>query len=391
MDRGLLTVYGFVHNTYMRGIYISVFILFLFYPAVSSAQAELVPDTMVFSKAKVLEISNERDTTIPGTDTPTKEQTLQVEILDGAQKGQVVEFENDYTQLKRGEVFYLRHISNRLTANEYYSVADPYRLNVLIGLAVVFLVLTAYFGGIQGVRGLVSLGGSLVLIFFLLIPGVLQGYSPVLVTVSVASLIIIVGSYITHGFNRTTSAAVLGMIGTVILTGIAAHFVMQMSHLSGFTSEENVYLNFNTQGSIDMVGLLFGGVMIGLLGVLYDSAIGQAIAVEELFRAGKDMNRLQVYKRAIRIGREHIGALVNTLAIAYVGAALPLLLLLSNNASTGIVFMLNSELLATEIIRVLIGSIGLILAVPITTLLATYMLEGVSWPANNEQHVGHRH
>ena len=115
--------------------------------------------------------------------------------------------------------------------------------------------------------------------------------------------------------------------------------------------------------------------MIGLLGVLYDIAIGQAIAVEELFRAGIHLSRSQIYTRAIRIGREHIGALVNTLAIAYVGAALPLLLIVQDS-TYGVAYAINNEIFATEIVRILIGSIGLILAVPITTFLASYMLAG---------------
>jgi uncharacterized membrane protein len=165
------------------------------------------------------------------------------------------------------------------------------------------------------------------------------------------------------------------MIATVLITGIGAYYVVHAAHLSGYNSEEDVYLNFNSKGTIDLVGLLFGGIMIGLLGVLYDIAIGQAIAVEELFRAGVHMTRRQIYRRAIRIGREHIGALVNTLAIAYVGAALPLLLIVQDS-SYGIAYAINNEIFATEIVRILIGSIGLILAVPVTTLLASYMLAG---------------
>ena len=132
--------------------------------------------------------------------------------------------------------------------------------------------------------------------------------------------------------------------------------------------------------------------MIGLLGVLYDIAISQAIAVEELFLAGTHMSRVDIYKRAIRIGREHIGALVNTLAIAYVGVALPLLLLLTQtySGSASLSSVLNSELFATEIVRILVGSIGLILAVPITTFVAVWMLSKVSSITHTGSH-GHRH
>lgn len=168
------------------------------------------------------------------------------------------------------------------------------------------------------------------------------------------------------------------MIATVIFTGLLAHFAVNMTSLSGFVGEETTYLNFNTRGSIDFVGLLLGGIMIGLLGVLYDSAISQAISVEELHNIGPHLPRKTIFKRAMRIGREHIGALVNTLAIAYVGVSLPLLLFFStathNSVGNSILFLLNRELFATEIIRTIIGSIGLTLAVPITTLFAVFML-----------------
>lgn len=360
----------------------------LLFPSMAYAQNELIIDTTVVQQAQVTAVHNQHTSILPGTDTEVTTQTLTAQILEGTGAGTSIVFENDYTQLEVGDVFYLRHIIDGIDGTSMYSVADPYRLQTLGILAFLFVALLFAFGGIQGVRGLASLCGSVLLIVYVLLPGIYSGYSPILVSITVASLIIILGSYITHGFNKTTSSAVLGMLATVCITGLAAYITMDAANLSGFTSEESVYLNFNTQGSINMVGLLFGGIMIGLLGVLYDMAIGQAVAVEELFRAGKELSRRQVYLRAIRIGREHIGALVNTLAIAYVGAALPLLLLLQGS-STDIWFLLNKEIFATEIVRVLIGSIGVILAVPITTLIATYVLAHI--PKGNLEHTSHRH
>jgi uncharacterized membrane protein len=360
-------------------------------PFLAYAEEGTMSDTMTILKAQVLQVTDAKDTVVLGTDTTTKVQTIQAKVLEAPDTGKIVTFSNDYTQLVVGEIFYLRHISSPLDGAEYYSVADPYRLNILIGLTIVFLILLFIFGGIQGIRGLASLCGSFVLIFYLLLPGILQGYSPILVSIGVSSLIIVLGSYITHGFNKTTSAAVLGMIVTVTLTGLAALYVVHAANLSGYSSEENVYLNFGTRGSIDMVALLFGGIMIGLLGVLYDMAIGQAVAVEELFKAGTHLTRVEVYRRAIRIGREHVGALVNTLAIAYVGVALPLLLLIQNSSTMGIGFTLNNEMFATEIVRILIGSIGLILCVPITTLIATYLLQGQVGGVTNSHSHSHRH
>jgi uncharacterized membrane protein len=357
----------------------------LVFPTLSYAQAEIVVDTVTIQKARVLEVTNQRDIILPGTDTPSRVQTIKAEVLEGTTKGAVVVFENDFTQLQTEDLFYLRHLTNELEGRDIYSVSDTYRLNILLWLTAAFLVLLFLFGGIQGIRGLASLCGSFVLIFYLLLPGILSGYSPIVVSIGVSSLIIILGSYITHGFNKTTSAAVLGMIGTVTITGIVAFYVVSAGQLSGYTNEEAVYLSFGTHGGVNLVGLLFGGIMIGLLGVLYDIAIGQAVAVEELFRAGTHLTRVEVYKRGIRIGKEHIGALVNTLAIAYVGMSLPLLLLIQHSSTSSLAVLLNSELFATEIVRILIGSIGLILAVPITTVIASHMLAHTTGPS------GHAH
>ena len=354
---------------------VQVFLLALLVTAPFSVFAE---DTQMsheyLEKAKVLSASPTIVKTLPGTSISSPHQTLTIEVLEGVDKGAIANFDNDFTQLHAGDLFYVRHTVGGFDP-ETWAVSDPYRLNVLIGLAGVFVLLLFLFGGVQGVRGLVSLLGSLVLIFYLLLPGIYAGFSPILVSIGVSSLIIIVGSYITHGFNRTTTIAMASMILTIVVVGAATYFVIHAASLSGFTTEENAYLNFATRGKISMVGLLFGGIMIGLLGVLYDIAIGQAIAVEELVSAAAHYTRAQILRRAMRIGREHIGALVNTLAIAYVGAALPLLLLFKQ-ADTSVAYIINSERFATEIIRILMGSSGLVLAVPITTLLATAFLHG---------------
>ncbi|MEN9561161.1 MAG: hypothetical protein RIQ56_434 [Candidatus Parcubacteria bacterium] len=358
--------------------------LALISPATTFSQ-ELVLDTVLILKAKVIEASESKTEIIPGTQTPHSIQILVAEILEGPKAGEKVTFENDYTQLSRGDTFYIRHTSNEIDGTNMYSVSDPYRIPVIIFLATIFCILIFAVGRGPGLRGFLSLVGSIFLIFLILVPGILKGISPILLTTSVAGFIIILGSFVTHGFNRTTSAAVIGMLCTVALTSGLTYWAIGAAHLSGFSSDESAYLNLSTPGGIDLVGILFGGILIGLLGVLYDVAIGQAIAVEELFRAGKDLTRRYVFSRAMRMGREHIGALVNTLAIAYVGASLSLLLLVQSS-TVGLAVMINSEIFATEIIRTLVGSIGLILAVPITTAISSWMLDGTSTSEGGHVH-----
>lgn len=169
--------------------------------------------------------------------------------------------------------------------------------------------------------------------------------------------------------------AFTGTVMAVILTGVLAYLGVELASLSGFASDEAVYLNFNTRGTLDFAGLLLGGIMIGVLGVLDDITITQAAIVSELYNSASHLSRKEVYMKAIRVGKEHVGALVNTLALAYTGASLPLLLLFSTSDSS-MGSIINQEIFATEIIRTTVGSIGLVLTVPITTLLAVYLLKG---------------
>jgi uncharacterized membrane protein len=351
-------------------------LLFLALPSAHAHAQELVADTVTIVKAEVVSVVSEGTRAIEGTGTESIHQVLQARILEGADAGQVLTIENDYLALKEGEPFYAIHTVNALDGTDRYAVSAPYRLNALLFFTAVFLACLFAFGGLQGLRGLISLAASIALIAYVLLPGILAGVSPLLLAIGVAGTIILAGSYITHGFNRTTSAAVVGMLATVVVTGLLAYAAVHSARLTGFGSEEAAYLNFDTNGSIDFVGLLLGGLVIGLLGILYDAAIGQAIAVEELWAMNKDATRRHVFMRVMRVGREHIGALVNTLAIAYVGAYLPLLLLFKLTATQGPLVTINQEMFATEILRTLVGSTGLVLAVPITTAVAVWMLHG---------------
>lgn len=342
--------------------------------AIVAQAQELVTEEVEVVRARVIKAGEPVAELIPGTNTTALTQTLTIEIVEGDQKGKTLDLINDYLPLSEGETFFLRHSYDPIDQLDRYAVSAPNRLPALAALATLFLGVLFFFGGWQGLRGLLALLGSLFAIAYLLLPAILADYPPILVAMGISSLIVVLGSYVTHGFKPVTTAAVIGMLITIAITGTLAYLAIHMTRLTGFSGEEVTYLNFNTGGTIDLVGLLLGGIMIGLLGVLYDAAIGQAVAVEELRNAGNHLKPHEIYKRGIRIGREHIGALVNTLAIAYVGTALPLLLLLRVSYDQSPLLTINQEIFATEIVRTLVGSIGLILAVPITTAIAVWML-----------------
>lgn len=348
-------------------------------------------DVITFPKAEVIRVVHQDVRQVPGVDTTTEFQTIEAKILSGTEAGKLVLIENDFLMLKKGDVFYVRHVVNDVEGINTYAVLAPYRLPSLLVLVVLFLASLFVFGGRQGLRGLFALLGSLCFIGGLLIPGILHGLSPLWVSFGVAALIVTLGSYITHGFTKTTTAAVFGMLATISITSVLAHWAIHAARLTGFATEEATYLNIQTHGAIDFLGLLMGSMLIGLLGVLYDAAISQAIAVEELSSVGKELSKWELYKRAQRIGREHVGALVNTLAIAYVGASLPLILfVVSLSADT--LMTINQELFATELVRMMVGTIGIILAVPITTAIAVYILS--KWPPQRREghhYVNHQH
>ncbi|MBP9839756.1 MAG: YibE/F family protein [Candidatus Pacebacteria bacterium] len=358
----------------MKKIFLTILFLILSFSPILSYGSEIVEDKIDIVKAKVIEVGEETVGEIPGLDIKDENQLLKVEILEGENKGEIVTVSNDFNKLEVGDIFFLNHTITAGEEMEYFFIQDSYRLNIIIFFLVLFVVLVVTIGGIQGIRGLLSLAGSLILIIYVLLPGIMSGYPPMLVSIVVSSFIIVLGSYITHGFNRVTTSAVFGMILTVIITGVMGYIAIHLSRFSGYVDDEVFYLNLNTKGTLDLIGLLMSGIMIGLLGVLYDAAIGQAVAVEELHKVAPHLPKKTIFKRAMRIGREHIGALVDTLAIAYVGASLPLLLLFFSVAQSSISSILNGEIFATEIMRILIGSIGLILAVPITTLISSRML-----------------
>jgi uncharacterized membrane protein len=361
----------------MRSVFLGTVIWLL---AVSPAsaqtpgQTQALESSLTIEKAQVLEVKKSETRLIPGTQNHAIYQTLTARILSGPQAGKMVTVENDYLSLTPGQKFFLTHTVNQELDLDAYAVLEPDRLPALGLLLAAFVLATVLIGGWTGLRGLLALIVSILLVFYALLPGIASGYNPIFIAAAVAGLIVIFGSYVTHGVNRTTSAAVMGLVLTVVVTALLTHFAIAFAQLSGFAEDSTVALNFASGGTIDFVGLLLAAMLIGALGILYDAAIGQAVAVEELFRAAPNASRAHIFTRAMRIGREHIGALVNTLAIAYVGASLPILLLFKTYGEESFLFVINHELFATEIVRAVTGSIGILLTVPISTAAAIVLL-----------------
>ncbi|WP_331801432.1 YibE/F family protein [Streptomyces sp. CS62] len=253
-----------------------------------------------------------------------------------------------------------------------YSVIDVNRKLPLAVLAGLFALVVVLVGRMRGLFALISLAISFTVLTLFILPAILQGANPLLVAVIGASAIMLVALYMCHGLTARTSVAVLGTLVSLLLIGLLGSVFIDWAFLSGNT-DDNTGLIHGLYPEIDMSGLLLAGVIIGSLGVLDDVTVTQTSAVWELHQADPSMGPRAVYLAAIRIGRDHIASVVNTLVLAYAGAALPLLLLFSiANSSMGSVA--NSELVAEEIVRTLVGSIGLVASVPVTTALAALVV-----------------
>ncbi len=253
-----------------------------------------------------------------------------------------------------------------------YSVTDVNRQFPMALLAGIFAVAVVVVGRLRGVMALVALAVSFLVLTLFILPAILQGSNPLLVAVVGSSAIMLIALYMCHGLSARTSVAVLGTLVSLMLIGFLGSQFIGWAALTGNT-DDSTGLIHGLYPSIDMSGLLLAGVIIGSLGVLDDVTVTQTSAVWELHEANPTMGWRGLYRAGIRIGRDHIASVVNTLVLAYAGAALPLLLLFSI-AQSSVSTVATSELVAEEIVRTLVGSIGLVASVPVTTALAALVV-----------------
>ena len=249
-----------------------------------------------------------------------------------------------------------------------YNIAEHQRGTPLIWLMVLFAAAIVAFGRWRGLAALGGLVASFAILLGFVLPGIGAGQPPLLVAIVGAALIMFVVLYLTHGVTAQTSVAVLGTLGSLVVTGVLGLLATSATHLTGFGSEDATTLSM-FQGDVDLHGLLLAGIIIGSLGVLDDVTVTQAATVTELAHANPGLSRRQLYRAATRVGRAHIASTVNTIVLAYAGASLPLLLLLVAD-SRPVSEILTSEFLAQEIVRSAVATLGLIAAVPLTTGLA---------------------
>lgn len=263
------------------------------------------------------------------------------------------------------------------TGERAYTFADYQRATPLIILAVLFAGAVIALGRMQGLRALLGLVVSAFVLFLYVFPALLDGQPPLAVALVASSVIALAALYLAHGVNDTTTVALLGTLSALGLTGVLALIFTEMAQITGLASEDQILLLVSAEG-IDVRGLVLAGIVLGSLGVLDDVTVTQVSAVARLREANPDYGVRELYRTGVRIGRDHIASTVNTLVLAYAGAALPLLLFYTN-IGLGMSEAVTQEIIAVEVVRTLVGSIGLVSAVPITTLLAAIVVTGTGF------------
>lgn len=317
-------------------------------------------------KAEIIEI---RDSTT----TEKFNDNYVVKILEGDIQGRLVDTYSNGFNYQVGDKVFVESVKET-DGSQYYNLGEAIRYNNIIITCVLFVGVILVIFGKKGLKALISLTTSLLIIFFILLPLTLKGYNPVLVASGIAIALLFSVMLITHGKNKVTYSALLGCSISIFITIIISYITILDAKITGFVDETSSYLYFNTEGIINFPLLVIASIIIGVIGVVDDGAITQAGIVAELKKANKNLSDTEYYKRAMRVGSDHAGAMINTLVLAYVGSALPLLLLMYTT-NIDKLYLLNKEIIATEIFRSLIGSVGLLLAIPLTTFFAVKLIK----------------
>ena len=309
-------------------------------------------------------------------------QKVQVKVLTGQFKGTVQTLDNMLTgnpaydiSLNKGDKVVLHLEAKNTEVNSVddvdFFIADVKRDYSLEAFAALFMILLVIIGRKKGVFSLVSIIATISLMFFVLVPLILHGVNPVVSAVVAGILSTIITIYLVGGFNSKSSAAIIGTGLSLIFAGWMSLAAIWMARLTGFAGEESMFL-YSTRPDLSFKGILAASMIIAALGALMDTGVSIASSVNEIYETDKKLTVNQLFKSGMNIGKDIIGTMSNTLILVYLGSALPLVLL-SNNIDLQKFFNLNQ--VATEILSALIGSISILACVPLTAIIAAYLIK----------------
>lgn len=328
-----------------------------------------------YNIGQVTRIIEERQ--LSNQDSELYTQLIEVTLRDSDQVVQIpvgTEFQpiTATQRLQLGKNLVIGH-QEQMGQTEYY-VIDVYRLPIINWLFAGFVLLVLLVARWRGLAALIGMALSLAALVFFLIPQILAGRDPFIISLTTAIAIAIFTIYLSHGWGLKSHLSLGSLVVTLLAVTMLSSVSVQVAQLVGLGSEEAYFLQVGGAHNINVQGLLLGGIILGALGVLDDIIVSQVSVVGQLKEANKKISTAELYSRALEVGKDHVASLVNTLVLAYAGANLPLFLLFYTNQTAPIWVNLNSEMIMEEIVRTLVGSIGLVLAVPLTTAVTAIAL-----------------
>jgi uncharacterized membrane protein len=340
-------------------------------------------------------ITGVEDGTCPGIEVSGPDACVRyaADLSSGPDQGDAIEFEVlatdvEVPKLHEGDKVVLLDFANSPDPQFRYQFYDYQRSTPLLWLLIAFAAVVIAFGRLQGVRALIGLALSLGVLVLFVVPALLRDSPAVLVALVGTVAVAYIAIYLAHGVNISSTIALAGSLVALAVTSLLALVVAASAQLSGLASEEAQTLRFTAE-ALDLRGLLIAGIVVGALGVLDDVTVSQVSTVAALRRAQPDIGVRALYTEATRVGRDHVASTVNTLVLAYAGASLPLLLFFAQG-DIPVARIITGELVAVEVVRMLVGSIGLVLSVPVTTGLAALILSHTAELPEEDGH-GHHH
>lgn len=317
-------------------------------------------------------------------------QYVTVRIDSGKYKGEVIEIENVLSDHAYYDIIVEEGQKVSLMIEDYpdgsYNVyiSDYYRIGSIIYLLAGFMILIVVIGGLKGIKSLISLGVTVSALLFVMLPLILKGINPILVSVITAVVVTVVTIFLIAGINHKSISAIAGTSIGVIVAGIISFLVGSQAHLTGLSAEEATMLMYIPQEiEFNFRHLLFAGIIMGALGAAMDVGISIASAIDEIHKANPSQSARRLFRSGMNVGKDVMGTMVNTLILAYAGTSIPMLLLFMAY-ETELSKVFNLDIIATEIVRSLSGSIGLILTIPLTAMIASYYTKRSGKLKNND-------
>lgn len=307
-------------------------------------------------------------------------QHLKVEILDGKHRSEVMSIRHTVELIMPGNYIYkvgdkmiIRYTEDDNGEIQTVRIEERLRSNYVYIMIFLFMAILLGVGRKNGLKSLISLVVMVGMILFLYIPGIIKGYNPVLLSISISSVSIAIALVIISGFNKKSLVAILGTIGGVVVAGILAMIFGNLSMLTGLDNENSMALAYIPHfRGLNYKGILFGTIIIGSIGAVMDVAISIASSMWEIYDLNRDIERKQLIKSGMNIGRDIMGSMSNTLILAYISTSLHLVILFKIYRITFVEIM-NYDSVAAEVLRAMAGSVGLIFTIPLTVLISAQL------------------